>query len=80
MAEFISYQKALDGVVMAEDIEPLVSIVEQHKNWGSFKCRVPSYILVRLIDAVRELRQHGAEYYETDEAIPSDPEPGDAPF
>lgn len=68
MAEFLSYQKALDGVVSADDIEPLVSLLEQHKNWGAFKCRVPSYIIVRLIDAVRDLRQHGAEYYETREA------------
>ena len=86
MAEFISYAKALDGVVDSDDIEPLVSILEQHKNWGAFKCRVPSYILVRLMDAVRDLRQHGAEYYETqdNEVIPADEDddrgPGDAPF
>lgn len=65
MAEFLSYQKALDGVVNSDDIEPLVNLLEQHKNWGAFRCRVPSYIIVALIDAVRELRQHGAEYYET---------------
>ena len=80
MAEYISYGKALDGVVEAEDIEPLVNLVEQHKNWGAFKCRLPSYIVVRLIDALRDLRQHGAEYYETDDTIPEDEEPGNAPF
>lgn len=68
MAEFLSYSKTLDGVVDSDDIEPLVNLVEQHKNWGAFKCRVPSYVIVRLIDALRDLRQHGAEYYETREA------------
>lgn len=72
MADFLSYQKTLDGVVNPDDIEPLVSLVEQHKNWGAFKCKVPSYIIVRLIDALREMRQHGAEYYETQEAPPSE--------
>jgi hypothetical protein len=86
MAEFLSYAKTLEGVVAEDDIEGLCSLVEQHKNWGAFKCRVPSYIIVRLIDALRDLRQHGAEYYETSEDVPADaPEgddedAGDAPF
>lgn len=65
MAEFLSYQKVLDGVVLADDIEPLVHILEQHKNWGAFTARLPSYIIVNLIDALKTMREAGAEYYET---------------
>jgi hypothetical protein len=67
MSEFLSYQKTLEGVVLHDDIEPLVHILEQHKNWGAFSCKLPSYIVVNLIDALRTLRQHGAEYYDTQE-------------
>ena len=65
MAEFMSHEKALEGVIEKEDIAPMVDMLQQHKNWGSFKARVPSYILVRLMDAIRDLRQHGADYYDT---------------
>lgn len=60
-----TYQATLSGVVQDEDIEPLLHILEQHKNWGAFKCRVPSYIIVNLIDALKTMRDHGKEYYET---------------
>ena len=72
MANFLSHAEALEGVIEAEDIGPMVDLLQQHKNWGSFKARVPSYILVRLMDAIRDLRQHGADYYDTDEGESED--------
>jgi hypothetical protein len=62
-----SYRQTLNGVVQNDDIEPLLHIVEQHKNWGAFSCKLPSYIIVNLIDALKTMRDHGKEYYETAE-------------
>jgi hypothetical protein len=71
MPKNLSLEQALDGVVEADDIPGLVNLVMQHKNWGAFACRVPSYVIVRLIDTVRLLREHGAEYYVTSAGRPS---------
>lgn len=79
--QHLSIAQVLDGVVQPDDIEGLQGLVEQHKNWGAFSCRLPSYIVVNLIDALRVLREHGAGYYATSEEYPTDPdlaEPTDA--
>ena len=64
MAKNLSFAKVLEGIVQNDDIPGLQSLVDQHKNWGAFTVRVPSYIVVGLIDALRVLREHGAQYYE----------------
>lgn len=70
MTDHLSFAQALDGVVEADDIPGLRNLVEQHKNWGAFSCRVPSYIIVNLVDTIRLLREHGAKYYITSEGRP----------
>jgi hypothetical protein len=81
MTERLSIPQVLDGVISADDIAPLVQLVEQHKNWGSFTARIPSYIIVSLVDTLRVLREHGARYYITSDGRPTtledDGEPSD---
>jgi hypothetical protein len=81
MTDKLSIPAVLDGVVESGDIEGLHNLVMQHKNWGAFTCRVPSYIIVNLIDTIRLLREHGARYYVTSEGRPSslDDEEGPTP-
>lgn len=71
MTENLSFKQVLDGVVSEDDIEPLQNLVMQHKNWGAFSCKLPSYIVVSLIDTIRLLREHGAKYYVTSDGRPS---------
>lgn len=70
MTDHLSFAQVLDGVVTADDVPGLQNLVSQHKNWGAFSCRVPSYIIVNLIDTIRLLREHGAKYYVTSEGRP----------
>ena len=71
MVRNLSFAQVLDGVVEPDDVPGLQGLVEQHKNWGAFSCRVPSYIIVRLVDTIRLLREHGANYYITSEGRPT---------
>jgi len=70
MTENLSFKQVLDGVVSEDDVDGLQNLVLQHKNWGAFSCKVPSYIIVNLIDTIRLLREHGAKYYVTSEGRP----------
>jgi hypothetical protein len=70
----LSFAQVLDGVIEADDIPGLENLCLQHKNWGAFAVRVPSYVIVRLVDTIRLLREHGAAYYVTSEGRPSSPE------
>lgn len=58
----LSYIEALFGVVDEQDMEALVGLVDNHKNWGAFSCRLPSHIVVRLVDEVKRLREQVGGY------------------
>ena len=53
----LSYIEALYGVVGEDDMEAMVGLVENHKNWGAFKCRLPSHIIVNLVEEIKRLRE-----------------------
>lgn len=58
----LSYIEALFGVVDPEDMEPLIGLLENHKNWGAFKAKIPSHLIVRLVDEVKRLREQVGGY------------------
>ena len=57
MSGELSYLEALTGVVSENELEGLVGLVQGHKNWGAFMTRIPSHIVVNLIDEIKRLRQ-----------------------
>lgn len=61
MAE-LSYIEALFGVVDEQDLEAMVGLVENHKNWGAFQCKMPSHVIVRLVDEIKRLREQVGGY------------------
>jgi len=58
----ISYHDTLRGIVSADDLDGMVNLVENHKNWGAFKARLPSYIIVQLVEAIKELKQQVEDF------------------
>ena len=79
MSEYkISYREALQGVVIPDDVEGMVNLLEQHKNWGAFTAKMPSYIVVSLVDTVKRLKEDIAASYlpEPPEALDNDVEDG----
>ncbi len=58
----LSYIEALYGVVSEDDMEAMVSLVENHKNWGAVTARIPSHIVVSLVEEVRRLREKVGGY------------------
>jgi len=65
MSKPISYTQALDGILSKEDAEGVLGLLERHKNWGAQNARIPSHILVALVDAVKKLKEGAVGYYET---------------
>lgn len=59
---YLSYNEALAGLFAYDDIEGLVGVVTQHKNGGAIRCRLPSYIVVTLIDEIKSLRERVGGY------------------
>lgn len=53
----LSYIDVLHGVVDEQDMEALVGLVDNHKNWGAFACKLPSHVIVRLVDEIKRLRE-----------------------
>jgi hypothetical protein len=56
----LSYTDAIRGIVNAEDVEGLLGLVENHKNWGAFSAKMPSYIVVSLVDAIKRLKEEAS--------------------
>jgi hypothetical protein len=56
----LSYTDALRGIINADDMEGVLGLVENHKNWGAFSARMPSYIVVALVDAVKRLKEEAS--------------------
>lgn len=65
----LSYLEVLYGVVDEQDMEPLIGLVENHKNWGAFMCRLPSHTVVRLIDEIKRLREAAGGYKQVPEGL-----------
>jgi hypothetical protein len=72
----LSYSQALDGVLDAADVEGIVALVDQHKNWGQVTGRVPSYIIVKLVDEVKRLKEQQLSYYSEKKAVLTDASKG----
>lgn len=53
----LSYTEALRGIISADDMEGMLGLVENHKNWGAFSAKMPSYIVVALVDAIKRLKE-----------------------
>lgn len=58
----LSYVEALFNVVSEDDMEGVVGLVENHKNWGAFRARIPSHILVNLVEEIKRLREAAGGY------------------
>jgi hypothetical protein len=58
----LSYVEALYKVVSEDDMEAIVGLVENHKNWGAFTARLPSHIVANLVDEVKRLREEAGGY------------------
>jgi hypothetical protein len=58
----LSYIEALFGVVDPQDMEALVGLVENHKHWGQFPTKMPSHIIVSLVDEIKRLREQVGGY------------------
>jgi len=55
MPRTLSYRNVLELVIEDPDtIDALESVVDQHKNWGQFVTRVPSWVIVALVDAYKK--------------------------
>ena len=61
----ISYADALDGVLGKDDIDGVVGLLEQTKNWGNIRGRVPSYLIVALVDEIKKLKEQQLNFYKT---------------
>lgn len=59
----ISYRETLANVVSADDIDGMMNLIDQHKHWGAFSARVPSYIIVNLVDKIKALKEEILESY-----------------
>lgn len=53
----ISFAEALKGVVESDWVEALDHLVREHKNWGAFTARVPSHVVVLLVDEIKRLKE-----------------------
>jgi len=53
----LSYADALRGIISADDMEGMLGLVENHKNWGAFSAKMPSYVVVSLVDAIKRLKE-----------------------
>lgn len=58
----LSYAEALAGVVEDEFMEPMLALVDNHKNWGAVMARLPSSVVVNLVEEVKRLREEIGGY------------------
>lgn len=58
----LSYAEALFGVVSEEEMEPMLALIENHKNWGAILARLPSHIIVNLVEEIKRLREQVGGY------------------
>jgi hypothetical protein len=58
----LSYIEALKGVVEDENMDAVLGLIESHKNWGAFKAKIPSHMVVNLIEEIKRLRERVGGY------------------
>lgn len=63
MPKYISYAQALDGVVSKDDVDALLGLVDNVKNWGDVRARMPGHVIVRLVDEIKALKEQQLAYY-----------------
>lgn len=64
----LSYLDTLNGVIDPEFMEPMIGLIDNHKNWGATMARLPSHIIVNLVDEIKRLREKVGGY----KTIPAD--------
>ena len=57
MSNELSYLEALHGLVHEEDMEAMIGLIDSHKSWGAFRAKLPTYLVINLVDEVKRLRQ-----------------------
>ena len=62
MSGELSYLEALTGVCDPNEMEALIGLIEGHKNWGAINARIPSHIVVNLVDEIKRLRTAAGGY------------------
>lgn len=58
----LSYLEALSGVVAQDEMDALLGLIEGHKNWGAFRAKVPTHIIVNLVEEIKRLREKVGGY------------------
>lgn len=58
----LSYLEALHGVVSDDDMEAMLGLIDGHKNWGAFRAKVPTHIIVNMADEIKRLREKVGGY------------------
>jgi hypothetical protein len=54
----ISYKQAINLAIEDEDmVLYLEEIVQNHKNWGQFNVKLPSWVLVNIVDLVKAMAE-----------------------
>lgn len=58
MSRVISYKQAISLAIENDDMMLyLDEIVMNHKNWGSFNVKLPSYVVVNLVERIKQLAE-----------------------
>lgn len=58
----LSYAEALAGVIEPEFMEPMLGLIDNHKNWGATIARLPSHVVVNLVEEIKRLRELSGGY------------------
>lgn len=62
MSGELSYMEALVGLVSEDEMDAMLGLLESHKSWGAFRAKIPTHIVVNLVDEVRRLRTQVGGY------------------
>ena len=62
MSHPISYAEALVGIVSEDEMDAMLGLIESHKSWGAFRAKIPTHIVINLIEEVKRLREQVGGY------------------
>ena len=66
----LSYVEVLYKVVDEEHMEPLLALIEIHKNWGGQPmARLPASVVVNLIEEIKRLREQVGGYKQIPDGV-----------
>ena len=57
MSADLSYAEALRGLVAEDELDAMLGLIESHKSWGAFRAKMPTHIVIALVDEVKRLRE-----------------------